>query len=506
MSSKIDTSEVIPTLSPKIVTRTEPQRYHDFECCEWTRGIDTLMARYKQDRDEITSLIMHNPDKLITSIWKQDGPLAIDNGCRCQMGRGERRSPFACAQCSNMRRLIDFRFGGVERPFQLQCGQFVGKNLVVTNTDVVEPFIAWDEDSARRARAYVQQYNDLTACGTPSVDNLRCITGDSFTIKTLIMWMIDRLFTERGLPHIPTLYTAFICSGVGYSLYDMPSIGSMNDLHKIAAYHDVDPTTKSMKSQHFAYMPLKSSIARTIIVQLLVTLLELSRLNFSHGTPSIHGLTFNKDPISYMYDGVHINGPITLQITDLWNASATFNSTHFFPKNIRSLMYIERNLFVPEIATRTVAMAPCHNIEPSSVVCPPGTTTCTDVCSPEAVTLYRLTSSTMDIYNAMRHIGFPLYVGSFDLYCFMVSLMCDRSFFAAVTRDEKLYRLWSMMWLAEDLPTIEQRIQQLHEIEAQGDTPITNRAASNNVIDIIRGAWLRCDVVKHLWNLIRLGL
>ena len=507
--------------SPEVIVLSEvksdiPNKYHDFECCEWTRGIDTLLFRYHQDREEITSLISTDPNKLINTIWKPEGPLAIDNECRCQMGNGENRSPFACAQCKNMRRLIDFRLGGVERPFQIECGNSAGKNLIVSSTEISSPFLSWDEDASRRARSYIQQYRTLTLCGTPNVHNQRCITGDSFTIRTLIMWMIANQFHEKGLPHIPTLHTAFICSGVGYSLYTMPSIGTMSELHKIASYHNLDPSN-SVKSQHFAYMPLKSNIARTIITQLLVTLLELSQINFSHGTPSIHGLIFNKDPVSYSYDGVHVEGPLTLQISDLWNASATFNHVHYFPKNIKSSMYIERNMFVPEIATKTVSMAHCHDVgagifdsAANPVVCPTTVSTCPDattydVCKPQNVVLYRLTNNTMDIYNAMRHIGFPLYVGSFDFYCFMVSLMCDKSFFDAVIMDDKLYRLWSMMWLMEDLPNIERMIKETHDVEAQGKSPATNRAASNVVINIIRGAWLRCDVVKYLWNLIKLG-
>lgn len=525
MGDKTDISEVVVLASndPIPVNESTPNKYHDFECCEWTRGVDTLLFQYKKDRDEVVTLVLDDPDNLIKTIWKQDGPLAIDNGCRCQMGAGERRSPFTCAQCSNLRRLIDFRMGGVDKPFQIECGESAGRNFIVLSTDITAPFLTWDEDSARRARNYVQQYHNLTICGTPNLNELRCITGDSFTIRTLLLWMIHYIFSDKGLPHIPLLQTAFICRGTGYSLFDMPSIGPISELHKIEAYHDIDPKTKSMitssgsiKSQHFAYTPLKGNIARTIIIQLLVILLELSNIHFSHGTPSIHGLIFNKDPVSYSYDGVHVEGPITVQISDLWNSSATFNHIHYFPKNIKSSMYLERGMFVPEISTKTVSMAHCHdvgaiqeaNLPP--IVCPSTVTTCPDattysLCKPQSVTLYRLTNSTLDIYNAMRHIGFPLYVGSFDFYCFMVSLMCDKSFFDAVTNDHRLYRLWSMMWLIEDLPNIERLIKEAHDIEARGETPSSNRAASNTVINIIRGAWLRCDIVKYIFNLIKLG-
>lgn len=485
---------------PKPKSGDNIQKYHDFECCETPRGIDTLLAQYRQDREEITTLMLKDPNTLINTIWKQEGPLAIDSECRCRMGKGERRSTFACAQCKNMRRLIDFRLGAIDRPFEIKCGQCMGKNLIVSNTEVITPFLSWDDDSARRAQQYIKQYDGLTMCGTPFIPDLKCITGDPFTIRTLIMWMIAKRFTAKGLPHIPMLHTAFICGCMAYSLYEMPNIGTMPDLHKIESYHNLDTGVKSMKSQHFAYTPLKSEITRTIIIQLLVTLIELSKINFSHGTPSIHGLVFNKNPVSYMYDGIHVNGPVTLQISDLWNSSATFGSTHFFPKSIKSSMHVEKNMFIPEIATRTVSMAPCHDPTQASEQALPA-----NLCEPRAATLYRLTNSTIDIYNAMRHIGFPLYVGSFDFYCFMVSLMCDKSFFDSVVHDKNLYRLWSMMWLAEDLPRVEEMIKEAHEVEVRCEPwQIPTRSNNNIAVDIVRGSWLRCDIVQYIWSLVKM--
>ncbi|CAH6419395.1 Protein kinase [uncultured virus] len=518
----ISTDEIIPAYALESqrnqIDPSKANKYHDYECCEWTRGIDTLLFRYLQDRAEVTSMMLNNPDELIKTIWKQDGPLAIDNSCRCKMGYGERRTPFACAQCKNLRRLMDFRIGGVEKPFQLECGESAGKNLIIASSSIASPFLMWDDDAARRAKVYVQQYHNVTLCGTPNIQNLRCITGDSFTIRTLILWMIHRRFAEKGLPHCPLLHTAFICNSNGYSLYTMPSIGPMPELHKNLDYHNLDLTTTNttVKSQHFAYTPLKYEIVRTIIVQLLVILLELSEINFSHGTPSVHGLVFNKDPVSYAYDGVQIIGPITVQITDLWNSSATFNKIHYFPKNIRSSTSIERNMFAPTISTKTVSMAYCgdigaiQNLSQDPIACPVTLQTCPDaityeVCKPQNINFYQLTSSTLDIYAAIRHIGFPIFASSFDLYCFMISLMCDKSFYATVINDQRLYRLWSMMWLSEDLFDVESLIREAQDVETNNQKSANNRTSSNTVINIIRGKWLRCDITQFLWSLIKLG-
>jgi len=463
--------------------------YHGYECCDVTRGIDNLLLRYKHDREYIINLMLTNPNQLVDTIWKQDGPLAIDNQCRCQMGICDKRSPFACAQCKNLRRLIDFRFDTINKPFKIECGNYAGKSLIVSNTEISTPYIIWDNDSAQRARNYVNQYRDLKICGTPDVDDMKCITGDSFTIRTLLLWMINHHFEKKGLFHIPKLHTAFVCSGMGYSLYDFPTIGSISDLHKIDKYHTPCKSNALCKS-------LIPSITRSIILQLLVILSELSSVNFSHGSPSLNALIFTKDPVSYKYDDVHVEGQLTLQLGDFSNSSATFNSTHFFPKNVKSSMYIERNMFIPEIVTKTVSMAHCHDKSQSEC------SISNDICRERDVILYRLTNSTIEIYNALRHIGFPLYVGSFDFYCFMVSLMCDKSFYDSVINDDNLYRLWSMMWLADDLPIVDNAVKTIHDKIVNGNI---SSITSNISVDIIRGKWLRCDIVKYIWSLIKLG-
>jgi hypothetical protein len=402
--------------------------------------------------------------------------------------------------------LTDFRLGGVDRGFQIVCGDSVGQSLIVLQSEVGKPFLEWNDDLAERARRYVQQYHNLRICGTPDLTHLRCIGGDSFTIRTLIVWMIESIFKPKGLPHCPSMHSAFICRGTGYSVYTVPTIGSIDALHQHEIYHGGQRTSKT----DFSDRPLTVPVARTLMVQLLVILRELTAINFSHGTPSLYGLVFTKDPVSYQYDGFHVEGPLTVQITDLWNASATFNQVHYFTKDLKVLLYLERTLFAPDIETRIVSMAHCHEMEAIDTedtppICPATLSTCPDattyaLCKPRRVALYRLTRSTMDIYGAMRHIGFPLYVGSFDFYSFMVSLMCDPSFYATVTHDDRLYRLWSMMWLVEDLPRIETSIQESHR-----PGPRAPREMSNLTIDIIRGAWLRCDIVNFMWSLIKIG-
>lgn len=475
--------------------------YHNINFCEMTRGIDKLIEKYAADRDHVTNLMITDQERLIKSIWDSEGALGYDNECQCNMGSGNRTSPFTCAQCNNLRKLFDFRMGGVSTPFEIQCGNLSGQRLVVLEKELARPYLEWDNETASKARIYVNQYSKLLQCGTPDVSNLKCIRGDEFTIRTIIMWILYKLFSESGLPHIPLLYTSFICKGKGYSVFEFPDIGPLSELYMIDDFvtksedirsnsHSNDEVVK-IEINGQLDRKLKPEILKCIIDQLIVIYLELSKIYYVHGNPNRNALIFTSEPVSYMYNGYHVKGPLTVKITDMWKSSVNINSVQYYAKDITVETNLEKSTFIPEIATRTVSSAFCKGNE-SAAICPVNMNNkCSDklntLCSQKNIVMYRLTNSTATIYTALNHIGFPLYVGSFDFYCFMVSLMCDKSIFDVVKNDEDMNSLWMMMWTYEDLINIEESIKYYPE---------------SKPVDIIKGSWLRCDILDVMWSMI----
>lgn len=421
-------------------------KYHDVDCCD-NKGVDGLFANYEKDKNFIINLLYNDPDELINTIWAHDGPLCIDINCKCLMGAGDRRSPFSCSQCKNIGRLKDFR--QKEYTFMIKCGENIGKTMIVIPSEISNLFLNCDEKASEKAQSYVSQHRGALTCGTNINTNTRCVSGDNFTIRILVMWMIIKKFKEKSMPHYLNLYTAFVCGNKGYSLMDVPTIGSLAILYETPDYHT-------------------SGISQTIFHQLVVSLNELSMMNFSHGNPSIEALVFGKEPVSYKYDGFHINGAITLKIIDMWNSSATFANVHYFSKDIKDELYMERNIFIPEFETSRI----------------------------DGSQLYRLSSDNISLYMAIRSIGFPLFSGSFDMYFFMTSLMCDKHFYLNFMKDNKLKRIWKLMWLPEQFPKIEALIIKQHNL----DMPVNN---FENIINIIKGFWLRCDIIKYVWNMIK---
>ncbi len=416
--------------------------HHSLDCCDSNRGADKLFNNYKKNIDFIYNLIINNPDKLIEVMWTQESPFCIDTNCRCCMGEGDRRSAFSCSQCKNIGKIKDFRKSDLT--FKIQCGTNTGKQMIILPHQISNLFMCYDNKN-------YEQYYTIQNCVI--AQNTKFIQSDPFTNRILLMSAINKIFRDKKLPHTINFYTAFVCGNKGYSMLEDPTIGSLDNLHMISEYH-----TKDM------YSPLSCKITKTIITQLIITLNELSHINFSHGNPSIESLAFGSEHVLYKYEGINVSGDITLKIVNFWKSSATFSNTRYFTNETRSELHLDCNILFPKIQTMVIDNNKYYKI------------------------------GHIDTLISMNNIGISTFLGSFDLYCFFVSLMCDQSFYMSIIKDDNLYLLWQSIWLVEDLEKINKLVCDHHSSE------INN---FETTINIISEFWLCCDVIKNLLSLIK---
>jgi hypothetical protein len=397
--------------------------YHDIDCCDKTLGIDNLLSKYKSDRESILNMMLKDPNKLIQTIWSVNSPLAIDNNCLCKMSK---RNYFTCAQCKNISRITDFKYN-VDEPIQIECGSLSGKKIIVKSHGIISPFLKIDLHATQKVKKY----------------GLKCIVGDDFTISTFNNWIIEDIFKKSNLPHISNLYTSFICNNNGYSVSRYHKLVNLSDINNVRGINLSD-----------------IGGARSIILQLLVILTELEKYDFFQSCPTLKSLYFVQEPVSYLYNNVHVEGPITLKIDNLEQASINYGGMRYYSKNVENTISIEKNTFVPEM-----------NINGS---------------------YYKLTNINFDIYIAMRQIGIPLFTNSFNFYCLMVALMCNESFYNNVMSNQNVDNIWKNMWLPENLILVENAVKELHSVE---------NVDANIIFDIVKGLWLRHDIVNYIWTL-----
>ena len=85
-----------------------------------------------------------------------------------------------------------------------------------------------------------------------------------------------------------------------------------------------------------------------------------------------------------------------------------------------------------------------------------------------------------------RHLASPIMYQSFDIICFIVSLMIENYFYHTVKNNKKLNNIWSELWLEEELLDLEKDIKEC------------KKNNFNIVFNILRKYYIRSDVIEYL--------
>ena len=485
---------------------------HDIEYCLTTANVDNMFNQFKKDRDYIISNIESNVNRLIVDLWTPSSPICFDDKCLFNMGKTQQiytleeriegkhieneniLNYYSCPQCKNMKRLIDFRYTQIGQPFYIECGDAAGEQLVITEASIDKLFILNESppDVIKRllSNPYVMNItkcsvgcNDNDICDIKDYKNMDYLGLDPFSNNTLINYYLEHKLNELGIPNIINMHIAYVCSSKGYSLYEYPDIGRIRHLQEYPEFleHTGRPSPTARADDK---VPIGKEVVKGIIKQLFATLHALKKYDFSHGGPSSRSILLKNTNCSYMYDGVHVECPVTIKICDLHHAGITIGNTRLYNKSVIADAELLKKPFRPIIDSKAVTPFSFDNIEMD-----------------EKITVYRLKNPKHDLSSSLtfmyiKHLGFPIFQSSFDAYGFMVTLMSDRSFYNSVMNNEDCYLLWRKMWLPEEFENIQDKIRELHDCS----DPMTR---VDKVIRVLAGFGLRCDMIESGWNLIK---
>jgi len=479
---------------------------------ESTRNVDSMLKQFEKDRNYVIDLLKNNPDNLVNILWKYNSPICKDDDCLFQMGKNlklsiedllERKTDIAdsminfyiCPQCKNMRRLIDFY--DKSNIFTIECGEKAGSQLYYEEKDVCGIYLTKEKKPYSVKKAYENPFiKELAKCSSATCalpskaagdlmlkkySDVEYLGTDKFTNNMLINWYLNK---EINNSHLIKMYISFICSQKGYNLYEHLDIGNIGDFQDFPEFlTGTDQHSPTAKADDKA--PICSKISKSIIVQLFACLHSLRKYDFSHGNPGTETLKFNKEVVSYIYDGVHVNGPVKMKLLDFSTSGCTVdnrasdkNKLRLYSKSVVADEELKKKTYEPIINTVVL------NEE-------------TD----KQVTVYSLRNPCKNIKSSilfmyMKHLGLPVYSSSFDAYSFMVVLMAERSFYSSVMNDKKLKSFWRSMFVNDtDYDKINYRLTDLHEDPKE--------LVLQDVLITLSELSLRCDMIDFGWNLIK---
>ena len=453
-------------------------KYHDYHCCNNTRGADTLFGHYENDKKQLLKLLKSNPDTLIQTMWKHHGPLAVDKYCQCSVGRHNIRTPFMCAQCKSIGRLYDYRTG--TQTFVIESGSKIGTTFYIVVVPYITHSLKWGPTHI--IEIYQYYYQSFHKYPT-NIHNLIC---DSQSANILIQCVVENIMKADHMEHYQTWTSVFVCNNDIHYLYEQSSIdksekfvsfdnsaeqtssqildelnSSCNEHRRCSLLDNLHECYNQAPVHSDCYDILQPDIIENMIKQMLVIITELRSYHFINDM-YVSNMVFSIKPVSYVYHEHHVCGPITLKLARFEKSSIIYNNILIHSKSLYQQ--------------------------------PPFVSSIIEISQTNIGAWFRLTRETMIVYEEMRQQGYDLFADAYQWYQYMISLMCDRSCHYAIMNNEQYTELWKMMWSQTDYDYIMKNVAVWHDYSIKPQV--------SDYKDLLLNVWLCCDIVDRWWKIL----
>lgn len=235
------------------------------------------------------------------------------------------------------------------------------------------------------------------------------------------------------------IYTAFICRGIGYILHNK--------------YYTIQQVFESKDANLIKKMDLT-----TLIIQLVALLTDLSEYSF---VANDCNLMIEDELLEYNNRGIVIRSGVTLRLSNLSKSSCQIGSIRFGPHNITKQIIL-KHIF----NTQRIRISK-HNFNGSNTYA------------------YVYQGNELDI---IRSIGIPLFAKSYNFYSLLIQLLMNSNLYKTFVEDQLLFDVVTSLFTENDMILLLDRLSNTDKMSTS---------------DILRGLYLRCDVLDYITTLFK---
>lgn len=418
--------------------------------------------------------------------------LSSDERCMCNMGWGIRPyvNKYYCNPCEFMRRLSTTTKVPEDKILKINVGKYSGNEYKISlfegnyNTYITRPEYQYLYNNI----IYQQTKLELTDSSFAKFLSNSTLYSTSSPITNYIMncIFITNKMTKYKIPNVPDYVWSYQCDKTIKVINKITL--TFNDIINDSSFQKKN----TVATAHTNLNPLKDSIVKSILLQLVSSLHFLSKYAFIHGNPNICNLKFSLKNVSYKYDDVLITSPFTLHIQPTVNSSFFFESDK--SNNIRigyckddikesDLTYPIKNREVIVNYYRT------DTIPNQEIIMLPEISNRITYC-------YHIGEANIENFTKlMREYSVPIMDTSFEFYCYIISLMCEDSFYVSFMEDIHMQRIWYNLWLASEYAILMEDLQQLK---------LNITVEQNDILNLLSKYTLRSDALKYFWDFLKL--
>lgn len=446
-------------------------------CC----SADEILDRVKCDSNLIFKSIREgNPD--ILSV------LPVDDNCMCDIGRGKR--PYVnkqyCIGCEMLRRInSDVKLNG-NKTIRIEVGKHIGKVLYVNEYEVKYGTYEENEELTAVLKKLTEYENQLYLLDDNFYDiyqRTRILsTTSSVTNYIATCVFINNKLLKYKIPNHTPYEWSYACKNKVYIIE--PKTMSFLDVSNIESFQ------KSIRSPiaKTKVNALNEDIVFGILRQLTTSLHFLSKYSFIHGCPSIDFIRFSMKSCNYKYGNVVVTCPVTLHIKPSFLASIAYEDdsgkhTRLVFSNIQPGQELLNEY--PIETTDIIINYKKRNVGDNQNI--PMMDNLTEYFSYS----YKIGNRLFNFTNFTNNYGIPLLHSSFEFYCFLLSLLCEDSFYETFMLNNDLRSAWYSLWRASEY---EEMMEDLMKLKSN------DHLDNEQLSKFLTNYTLRSDALKHFWD------
>jgi len=455
--------------------------YKCVDCLYELCSADNILTRIKYD-----SYIMFK--YIRQGILDLDLAYVNHKNCMCNLGQGKRPyvNKVTCVGCELLRRVMTSVKLPEDKTIKIQIGKYEGKILSIEDFD--EDFTKYnvnlDIQDIFNKYMFLEYNHSLMEDSNYNIHRKTKIYSTSSPITNYVLTsiFINNKMIKYKIPNTILLEWVYSCNEkiklVKSSHYKFKDLYKLDLVNK----HNRTPTAQSRT------LPLKDNVVISILKKLIVILHFYSKYSFVHGRPCLEYLNFTNKQCNYKYGDINIDSPITLHVEPSYYTSFTYetdsganmrliNTKDIISSDVYDTYPIKSSDIMINYRPKTV---------PDNYQIP-----MIQELRNHLIYCYKIDNKLNEFINLQINYGIPLSQGSFECYCFLISLMFEDSFYISFMNNERLQGIWYSLWMNSDYENVN---RELEELKTQ------DRMTHEDITSFVSKYYLRSDIIKHLYE------
>jgi hypothetical protein len=283
---------------------------------------------------------------------------------------------------------------------------------------------------------------------------------------SIITIILTNLMKEKSYPSINNFVYHYICG---------------NRIRFFNFKYDID------SFEELAVIPnqLEKETTRKILIQIIIFFKFFSSYYFLHNQPSIEFIKFDIDLVSFTINNKHIISPIKVFIEPSVYSSITLYNKDTVKRFYNSVGGVKNISDLPfEDFDIDVNGSENYNENVFNIEYIEGYIN-------KRIIFYKIGNRADDFIEMRRHMGIPLASKSFDIVCFLVSLLLNNYFYESFMKNYKSIVIWKGLWKKSEYDKL------MEELAEWRETKFNNFEL---VLLIVKKYYIRFDALEYLFK------